>query len=816
MPERIQSEFSPGLSAAIDGEAGGVARELAQALELIAAGDLRAAEARLRKALESAPGSAPTQALLGLLFSLEGRIEEEKRWLDRAAESADSAPWPRALRGTIHFRRGALEDARKEFDAAVDRGADPSVLELRSQVLSDLGFVVEAIQDIDAMIESQGPDPRLYFRRALYHMQRRKHPRALRDLQRAITADPKNAAYVARRGDLYIMLGRLADAQVDTDAAVVLAPKDIPLRVAQLRLYLMRGEKASAAKALSWLKKHGGAELSAQLAFYQSYAHFKGKRYSAAAKGFKALLDSLPERDSLAMKTRFYWLINRLIDPVFMKKHGFKMPERKYPKLFLYGLGMFPPYDTPVDELHGLVASDVLFNNLPHPEVRELLHAFQDDVRSTTYDAAEDEFLWADRMGEQLKEKRVVSFVTRGHPLMFGRLACECVRRAKNNKTPYAVMASPTSVEVITSRAALQIALPVHGIQLYNIAAWNDAVHFNTQVGSVVNFYWGLRGKEVPETRKELQRFFPPEHPVLMFGPKYDTAPVLIALKDLEKRFPEVHASLILYVPPLDPVAEPVKLKALSIRKGGTPKLVLSGLGVFGPPTTPLDVLHSLSRCDEVLVSQPHKGAAKFLKEFCTKVRDVPCTSSADEKKIAESAISELARGKHVGLCLRGYPVFISPAITALTRACIEAGIEVETHWTPGPMGILLAREGIGIGDHIQAGHTYDLHALQQAKELDADSNPIILALPYLPKGGVKAVAKELGRFFPADRECAAFGPDYHDAWVDFKLGDLAKTFPRIRANLHIVIKPKQGYNRPTHTIPGMPGREARHKRTDA
>ena len=144
-----------------------------------------------------------------------------------------------------------------------------------------------------------------------------------------------------------------------------------------------------------------------------------------------------PQDASLSQRARFYWIASRSVDPQFLRKNGMTKTINEPARLFLCGLGIFPPYTASLDVLHGLSRCDVLFNNVAGPEVRQHLSEFCADVRPASYQAWQDEPKWADKIIAELKKGRKVGFVTRGPPLVFGGLAVELLRRCKAVFVPF-------------------------------------------------------------------------------------------------------------------------------------------------------------------------------------------------------------------------------------------------------------------------------------------------------------------------------------------------------------------------------------------
>lgn len=564
--------FCPGLEADIQGEPAARRRLLEESLSRMAASDLAAAGSRLKEALKMRPLPPPAAGLMGLVKELGGRPREALRWFDRAAKGAPKRGWPHVLKAASWLRRGRAEDARAALGRAIEVEPEPSTLMMRARLLSSLGYVAEAVADLDAALRLGGPSAELHALRASWNANRRKYPAALRDVSRAIRLEPGAPAWRSRRSELRLILNRLDAAQRDADEAARLAPGDEGLLAARLKLAILRNRPAEAEGILRSLPGSLGPEAR----FYAGVLALKRGRPGEAARAFRALTEGLPADGALSMRARLYWLAAQALDPEFIRRHRMTLPKTGNPKLFLCGLGLFPPYTATLEVLHALSRSDVLFNNLPGVEVRELLSSFCGDVRPATYDAKEDEHLWADRIFAELKAGRTVAFVTRGHPLVFGRLACELVHRCRAQGVPLETFGSVSSIDVLLARAGLGLGDHIDGVQAYDFPALEAAKALNAEQPTLLNFYDGVARGGVARVRRQLERFYPKDHACWVYGPKYDTEPVEVRVRDLEKKYPEIHASLILFVPglakpPASQGARPKRVKKGSSRGGSSP-----------------------------------------------------------------------------------------------------------------------------------------------------------------------------------------------------------------------------------------------------
>lgn len=426
-----------------------------------------------------------------------------------------------------------------------ERRAAPSLE--RALALSGEGSVVEAIEELERLLRRR-PSADLLLQKAIFHLQRRNYEGARADLDAAERLAPGDARILARRAELFVMTDRLPEALAEYDRALASAPGDEDLRLARLRVLIQRGEGEAEIAALS----EGGSErgrLEARLCGGQ--LALKRGRFEEAEALLRGLMETLPDDDPISLRARFYWTASRAVDPGFRRRNGMD-GARKTKRLYLCGLGIFPPYTASLEVLHALSRCDVLFNNVAGPETRQLLSEFCPDIRPASYQAWQDEPKWADRIFAEVDEGKTVAFVTRGHPLVFGGLAVELLRRCRAQQVEHHTFGSVSSIDHLLAFTGKGLGDDFGGIQVLDRPAVLAAETMNTALPLLACFYSGMEDKrEVAEFRKSLERFYPPSHLCWMFGPKYDQDPATVAVGELERSYPTVHASLMLYVPPL-------------------------------------------------------------------------------------------------------------------------------------------------------------------------------------------------------------------------------------------------------------------------
>jgi hypothetical protein len=417
--------------------------------------------------------------------------------------------------------------------------------------LSDEGSVVEAIEEIDRLLALR-PEASLHLRKVRFLLQRRNYDEAALELDRASALAPGDISISIARAELWVMTDRLPQAQAEFERALASAPADEPLRLARLRVLIQQGLAEMAAGEIAALAREASPRTRLEARLSRGLLALKIRDHRGAETDFTALLNELPNEDPISMRARFYWAASRAVDPEFRRRQSMDAKAVKPNKLYLCGLGIFPPYTASLEVIHALSLCDVIFNNVAGPEVRELLAEFCGDIRPASYQAWQDEPKWADRIFAEIDKGRTVGFITRGHPLVFGGLAVELVRRCAAQNLAHTTFGAVSSIDHLLAFTGKGLGDDFGGIQAIDRPAIERSATLNTTLPLLACFYSGMTERTVVSAfRKSLERFYPAAHLCWMFGPKYDAPPVVVAVGDLDKSYPQVHSSLMLYVPPL-------------------------------------------------------------------------------------------------------------------------------------------------------------------------------------------------------------------------------------------------------------------------
>lgn len=408
------------------------------------------------------------------------------------------------------------------------------------------GHAPEAVLDMDAALRQRPRDAALLLRRGQMLMTLRRYDEALADASRAAALEPSASAF-AQRAEILTQLNRLSKAQADIERARSLAPDDAPLRAMGLRLSLQRGLLGRAAREVEGMARAGAAH---DAEFYAACVTLKAGRPAAAAAAFARLCRALPPGSSLGLKSRFYGTAAKAVSPAFKRKYLMDQGARK-PKLLLCGLGVSPPYTTTLEVLHALGGCDVVFNNVAGAEVRDFLTEFCSDVRPMNYTGRGEAKLIA-TMLKELRRGSVVGFATRGHPLLFGRLAHQALLRCRKDGIPHEVFSAISSIDLLLTQIGQEFGEGFYGLQVYDHLGLEKAGALDSAQPLLIFSYSGLGRKALERLHRSLRRFYPESQPCMILAPQHGSPSTTVKLGDLKTDLPPLHSSQVLYVPALE------------------------------------------------------------------------------------------------------------------------------------------------------------------------------------------------------------------------------------------------------------------------
>lgn len=220
------------------------------------------------------------------------------------------------------------------------------------------------------------------------------------------------------------------------------------------------------------------------------------------------------------------------------------------------------------------------------------------------------------------------------------------------------------------------------------------------------------------------------------------------------------------------------------------PKLYICGLGQFPPQTTSLNVLHSLARCDVVISSDLNESTREILEQFDLGRRRVFIGRKKSENALIRRVLQELGRGLAVGFVTSGHPFLGGPA-ARLVRRCAQAGIDCEAFGAVSPVGMMMARLNKTLGVDMHGIQSCGSGIFEDSKVLNT-LQPLVVFFEKKPleKKQVDRLGRAMRRSYPPEHYCWMFGVDYGAPPEAFRLGDLARRFPRIESSRILYVPP--------------------------
>jgi Flp pilus assembly protein TadD len=395
------------------------------------------------------------------------------------------------------------------------------------------GRMAEAGRVLSKALAGKADADLLSLRATLFYRLRR-YPASLRDVEKAISLTPRDAALRAQRAEVLAQVGRTGEAAREIDAALRLRPGDEALELASLRLAPASGLLAKAERL---------AARSEDARQFLGYLRLKSGDAAGAQREFLSVMRQAPAGSPLALRARFYWIASRA------RAQASERPRIPQTKLYIVGLGLFPPYTASLETLRTVSRCDVLLNNVSGPETQEFLEALAPVVRPSAMDSVQDEHRWAEEVIDGVGPGMSAAFVTRGHPLVFGGLGLCLLEEARRQGVATETQACYSSLDSLTSGVAARIG---RGTGAYQALEYTEVLPraVKPSVPLLIYFYQTVSGKPLAEFLRRLRSIYLKNHTCLVFGPKYDVEPTLETVAGLSKR-PAIDPSLVLYLPPL-------------------------------------------------------------------------------------------------------------------------------------------------------------------------------------------------------------------------------------------------------------------------
>ena len=501
-------------------EAAAARKNLKAAEKALEGGDAKKAEALLQKALKSDPA-------LGEAHRLLADIAAQGQRADEAMERADAAV---------------------KLDPSSDSYAKRAFLAQR------FGYMEAALRDV-SIAAALGPSASLFQWRARQFLGMRHYDLALRDITAALAVEPDNADLFDLRAHVNLVLARLDEAQTDLERALKALPKHVNLHLRLAQLLALRGQFKEARDSLAPIEKASPAWAN----FARGYVSCVNKEYARADEEFAKARKLATDRDGrLAMEAGFFGVVAKAFGglPKEERDMAKKGSPKEKGKVYLCGLGVYPPQTATVEVLRGISECDVVFNNLPGLGMSEFLGLFCANRRPVAFRYEQDAKLCADLVLSEVKPGRTVGFVTFGHPLLFGPLSHEIIQRCAKEGIPCKAFGAVSSMDAVLAASGQVLGYSYGGFQMFETTGktiLKEIPSANPRLPVVVYFAEGLGDAGLKTLIEMLGKLYSPAHKVLLYGPKHElweTQQEGTTLRELANMSHHKLAQGILFVPP--------------------------------------------------------------------------------------------------------------------------------------------------------------------------------------------------------------------------------------------------------------------------
>lgn len=491
------------------------------------------------------------QALAALLEAQEGRWKEALSAWGRVIAACPGQAWPLVLRARSHKKNEDLTNCLRDLRAALASQPAGWIFMERSRVYEEMGDLERAVCDVDEALKLDGPQEDYFQRRAHLQICRRHYHLAVPDYTEMLKLRPDNARALLARAMVYSIRNDMDACLADVDAARKAAPGDPEVELERLRFSIYAGRVKTVARDCAALEKRL-PELKSAVQFVRGCHRLKTREYAASSAEFAKGMTSGGDTD-FDKKLAFHRVIAEAL-AARERPPDFAPVKKGLARLYICGLGIYPPYTSSLETLRAIASCDMVFNNLSEPEIASMLWLLCSDCEPTMYDIRGADARWTNTIFRQITAGRTVGFVTRGHPLVCGGLARsligECRRRGD---VEYRVFGSVSSVNTLAAQALPPSAENFWGLQVLDFSSvFSPNFTVDTRVPVVLYFNSTamiLEKKEHERFCDVLEKVYAADHHVLFYGRTFNMTPDRIPLSALRAYHRRIDPSYTLLIP---------------------------------------------------------------------------------------------------------------------------------------------------------------------------------------------------------------------------------------------------------------------------
>lgn len=198
-----------------------------KALLLISQEKLDEAMESFDKAVELAPEDTTSYQLRSQLFEKMGDPDKALAQIDQAIELKPENLGARLVKINLLIKAERLEDALTSVDELLElRPGLVQGLMIRAQLLEGLERHDEALAVLEKLAEALPNQPEVHLQLAAHYMDNQQPSRAIEALTKVLNIAPDNQVALRLRGDMYLSVGKHAEAIADFSGAYDQNPDD--------------------------------------------------------------------------------------------------------------------------------------------------------------------------------------------------------------------------------------------------------------------------------------------------------------------------------------------------------------------------------------------------------------------------------------------------------------------------------------------------------------------------------------------------------------------------------------------------------------
>lgn len=447
---------------------------------------------------------------------------------------------------------GQLREAMEDADRAVKTTPSGDAYALRADLGQRLGFMENALRDLSVAV-ALSPNANWHQWRAQTFIGMRHYDLAMKETSAALELEPDNWYLYDLRAHIRMLLGRMPEAEDDVERALRMSPGQVNLHLRLGQNLALQGKYEKALASVAPIRE----KFPAWARFITGYIRSVEKKYGAAVKEFDGAKDAAGPDEHLKNQAIIYGTVAKaMAAKIAGPKKATKADAKKLGRVFLCGLGVYPPQTATVEVLRALTECDVIFNNLPGIGMSEFLGLFCSNRRPVAFRYEQDAKLCADLVLSEAKPGKTVAFVTFGHPLLFGPLSNEIIQRCKKEGIPCKAFGAVSSMDAVLAASGQVLGFSYGGFQLFEsmgLRILDEIERASNRLPMVVYFADGMSDEWLASLTQILKKNYAADYEVLFYGPRHElweTQQEKLTVAQLGKTSHHKLAQGILFVPP--------------------------------------------------------------------------------------------------------------------------------------------------------------------------------------------------------------------------------------------------------------------------